>query len=104
MKGWSGNAAWAESRCLIWPFGKISSGSSLVRCDSRIEKRLTEESFNSFAEWFFAGLTRVTGTVADETESMEVNNMSSTSAGGTKILPGLLSVMNLAIGRYRRIR
>ena len=34
----------------------------------KIEERRTDESLNSFAEWFLAGFTPVIGTVVDETE------------------------------------
>jgi hypothetical protein len=42
----------------------------------KIEERPTDESLNSFGEWFLAGFTRVIGTVVDEIERREVYNVS----------------------------
>jgi hypothetical protein len=42
----------------------------------KIEERPTDESFNSFAVWFFASFTRVIETVVSETERREVYNVS----------------------------
>ena len=42
----------------------------------KVKKIPADESLNSFAEWFFAGFTRVTGTVIGKTERSEVYNVS----------------------------
>ena len=42
----------------------------------KIKKIPTDESLNSFTEWFFAGFTRVTETVIGKTERSEVYNVS----------------------------
>ena len=42
----------------------------------KIEEIPTDESLNSFAEWFFAGFTHVTETVIGKTERSEVYNVS----------------------------
>jgi hypothetical protein len=39
------------------------------------EGRITADSLNTFAEWFFAGFTRVTGTPTDERHRSEVYNV-----------------------------
>ena len=41
-----------------------------------IVKRITCDSLNTFAEWFFAGFTRVTGTQTDAGDRSEVYNVS----------------------------
>jgi hypothetical protein len=38
--------------------------------------RLTANSVNAFAEWFFAGFTHLTGTPTDEADRSEVYNVS----------------------------
>jgi hypothetical protein len=38
----------------------------------KIKKIPTDESLNSFTEWFFTGFTRVTETVISKTERSEV--------------------------------
>lgn len=38
----------------------------------KIEERITADSTNAFAEWFFAGFSRVTGTPTDEEEKSKV--------------------------------
>jgi hypothetical protein len=42
----------------------------------KIEARPTDDSLNSFAEWFFAGFTRLTETEIGKTERSEVYNVS----------------------------
>jgi hypothetical protein len=42
----------------------------------KIKQTPTDESLNCFAEWFFAGFTRVTETVIGKTERSEVYNVS----------------------------
>jgi hypothetical protein len=41
-----------------------------------IVTQLTADSVNTFAEWFFAGFTRVTGTSTDAQERSEVYHVS----------------------------
>jgi hypothetical protein len=41
-----------------------------------IVKQTTCDSLNTFAEWFFAGFTRVTGTPTDADDRSEVYNVS----------------------------
>ena len=42
----------------------------------KVQEKPTDESLNTFAEWFFAGFTRITGTVIGETERSKVYNVS----------------------------
>jgi len=42
----------------------------------KIVEKPTADSLNAFAEWFFAGFSRVTGTPADEDERSEVYDVS----------------------------
>jgi hypothetical protein len=42
----------------------------------RLTEKPTVESINTIAEWFFAGLTRVTGTETDAEQRSEVHNVS----------------------------
>ena len=42
----------------------------------KIKQTPTDESLNCFAEWLFAGFTRVTETVIGKTERSEVYNVS----------------------------
>lgn len=42
----------------------------------KIVEKPTPDSVNSFAEWFFAGFTRITGTPTDEQDRSEVYNVS----------------------------
>jgi hypothetical protein len=42
----------------------------------KIEAKPTDESLVSFAEWFFGGFTRATGTAIGKTERSEVYNVS----------------------------
>jgi hypothetical protein len=51
----------------------------------KIKQMPTDESLNCFAEWFFAGFTRVTETVIGKTERSEVYNVSN---GFLRRLPG----------------
>jgi hypothetical protein len=43
----------------------------------KIVERPTSESLNTFAEWFFAGFERITGTPTDADDRSEVYNVSS---------------------------
>jgi hypothetical protein len=43
---------------------------------AKIVEQTTPESVNTFAAWFFAGLTRVTGTQTDDEERSEVYDVS----------------------------
>ena len=43
----------------------------------KIEERATDESLNSFADWFFTEFTRVTETMIGENERSDVYNISS---------------------------
>jgi hypothetical protein len=45
------------------------------------EERLTANSLNAFAEWFFAGVTRITGTPTDEGDRSEVYNVGTLPRG-----------------------
>jgi len=42
----------------------------------KIVEKPTVDSVNTFAEWFFAGFTRITGTPTDEADKSEVYNVS----------------------------
>jgi len=42
----------------------------------KIKTKITADSLNAFAEWFFAGFSRVTGTPTDKKERSEVYSVS----------------------------
>jgi len=42
----------------------------------KIVEKMTSDSLNTFAEWFFAGFSRVTGTPTNEDDRSEVYNVS----------------------------
>ena len=46
------------------------------RTRARLRKKITSDSLNTFAEWFFAGFSRVTETQTDADDRSEVYDVS----------------------------
>ena len=65
-----------ESTLLIWPPVKDYLRFRAATSRSKMVEKPTADSLNAFAEWFFAGFSRVTGTPTDEDERSEVYDVS----------------------------
>ena len=65
-----------ESTLLIWPPVKDYLRFRAATSRSKVVEKPTADSLNAFAEWFFAGFSRVTGTPTDEDERSEVYDVS----------------------------